>query len=225
MCFSTIAHTDNESRKTWRTRFTGVLHFTKDNPSESVLACCLLTLVNHHFIAALEKWRLLVGSVRPSWPIQVHLSDGRCGSGSNSVLECVVAEDAGLYSKALHLSPDVPTLTCGPELRTDWKNEIRDVSRQGRVSEEGSAVEREIVEVGCMRPASQGGSSVSWMAPVRRLPLERWNVTLTDIEFIGGDIFISPPLGKPAYLQGRAGQCHPWGKRTSRFQKGGGNQP
>lgn len=36
---------------------------------------------------------------------------------SNSVLDRGAEEDAGLCGKARHLSPDVPTLTCSPELR------------------------------------------------------------------------------------------------------------
>lgn len=70
----------------------GVLLFTKDDTSESIPACCLLTSV------------------------QVRLSDGRCSISANSVLDAGVEEDAGPYGKALHLSPDVPALTCSPEL-------------------------------------------------------------------------------------------------------------
>lgn len=88
------------------------------------------------------------------------------------------------------------------------------MSGHRRFSEEGSALEKVRVGQTCGTSLSRWFQHLIWISPVRRLPLETyWKVTLTDIEFIGGNIFISPPLGKPAYSQGRAGQYHPCGKR------------
>lgn len=77
-----------------------------------------------------------------------------------------------------------------------------------------------------MGPASRGGSSVSAGCPLSDISppgdgIHSW--TLTDTEFIGGKIFISPPLGKPGYPPGRAGQHHPCGKWMCGTE-GGGNQ-
>lgn len=64
-----------------------------------------------------------------------------------------------------------------------------------------------------MGPAPPGGSSVSAGRLLSDIsPLETFWAH-TDIEFIGGDIFISLPLGESGYPLGRAGQYHPCGNR------------
>lgn len=109
------------------------------------------------------------------------------------------------------------------------------MSGQHRFCEEGSALER-------VCGGQKTGTSLSrWFqhhldVSCQAFPFgdflgtHSWKVTLTDIEFIGGNIFRSPPPGKPVYPQGGAGQHHPFGKSmcsvasASWSQRGGGNQ-
>lgn len=101
----------------------------------------------------------------------MHLSDGRCSLGSHSVPDRSVEEDAGLRGNALHLSPGVPALTCGPELQA-----LTERMRSGTRADNAGFLRRcsASERVGGGQTSGTGPSRwfqrLSWPSPVRLLP-------------------------------------------------------
>lgn len=223
MCFSTIAHTSDKVVQEGPF-FTGVLLFTKDDPSESVV--CQVCSPSS---AALWKWRLLVGSW--AWADQfkcIWVMD-------DAAWALILSRTATLrrtpgYTAALFIYH--PAFQCWPaalSCRRWLKEWDQGHERTMQVFWGGVQPPRGWVEVRRMGPASPGGSSVSAGRLLSDIsPLETFWAH-TDIEFIRGTIFISPPLGEPGYPPGRAGQYHPCGNRMCNAasacwsQRGGGN--
>lgn len=146
--------------------FHGSAAFHKRRP---VRLSCLPSLLT--FISSALKMAAPCRKLSLSWPVKVHLSDGRCSLGSHSVPDRSVEEDAGLHGNALHLSPGVPALTCGPELQA-----LTERMRSGTRADNAGILRR------CSASERVGGGQtngtglsrwfqrLSWASPVRRLP-------------------------------------------------------